>query len=392
MNTYIQTEISKFRDLGFKREFIDLQKIANEPPFAIWNNQKVNVWCTNDYLGMSFNNDIANAITNCIKSHGSGSGGSRNIAGNSHHHIELEKRIAKLHKQEKACLFTSAYIANEAVFSLLGKVKDSVFFSDELIHASIISGLKKGCCNTKIFKHNDIHCLRKLLQNENCSNKFIIVESVYSMDGDFAPLLELSRLASEFNAQIILDEVNGVGLYGKKGAGVSEQLKIQNDIAIIIGTFGKAYGLSGGYIASSELFIDYLQMFSKEFIFTTSLPTCIVAGAIESINLLANNNKIRIQHKKIIKKVVNKLTENDFELASTDSSHILPVLIPGVDICKKFSKILLAKYDIYIQPVFYPSVAKGKERIRITPTPYHNDNMIENLISAMNMTRKELSA
>lgn len=389
-NAFITNEIAKFKTAGYKREFIELKKIADEPPFAYWNERKVNVWCTNDYLCMSFNKDIAKEVNSCIASHGIGSGGSRNIAGNSHYHKLLEERLSRLHKKEKSSLFTSAYIANEAVFNLLGKISDAVFFSDEYIHASIISGLKKGNCNTIIFKHNNLSDLETQLEKEPSLNKFIVVESVYSMDGDFAPLVELASLAKKFDAQIILDEVNGVGLYGSEGGGLSEELDIQHEIGIIIGTFGKAYGLSGGYIASTENFIDYFQMFSKEFIFTTSLPTCIVAGALTSVNYLATNKEINNEHKSVIKKVAKKLRDNNFSFASEQDSHILPVLIEGVDNCKEFSKILLNKYNIYIQPVFFPSVAKGHERLRITPTPFHSDEMIEYFIDSMVLTRNEL--
>ena len=342
------------------------------------------VWCSNDYLGMSQNKLVINKVINSIKNMGIGSGGTRNISGNSIEIVNLEKEIATLHQKEKAIVFTSGYIANETTISTLLNILDnSVVFSDEKNHASIISGIKKSNAKKEIFKHNDLDHLENLMKKyPHDVNKMIVFESVYSMDGDFGNIEGIVKLAKQYNALTFLDEVHAVGIYGKTGAGVADKLGLNNEIDIIQGTLGKAFGTIGGYISSTNLICDVVRSYASGFIFTTAMPPAIASAAKASIQYLKESNKERLLQQKntiLLKEYLSK--ENISYL--DNKSHIVPVMVHDPIKCKEISNILLDEFGHYIQPINYPTVPKGTERLRITPGPLHTEEMIADLTNAL---------
>ena len=382
--------INKLKVEGRYRFFNQVQRCAGKHPKALWKKSNtsdmkdITVWCSNDYLGMSQNKSVINKMINSIKIMGIGSGGTRNISGNSVEIVNLEKEIATLHQKEKAIVFTSGYIANETTISTLLNILDnSVVFSDEKNHASIISGIKKSNAKKEIFKHNDLDHLECLMKKYPLdANKLIVFESIYSMDGDFGNIEGIVKLAKQYNALTFLDEVHAVGMYGETGAGVADKLGLNNEIDIIQGTLGKAFGTIGGYISSTNLICDVVRSYASGFIFTTAMPPAIASAAKASIQYLKKSNKERILQQKntiLLKKYLSR--ENISYL--DNKSHIVPVMVHDPIKCKEISNILLNEYGHYIQPINYPTVPVGTERLRITPGPLHSEEMIANLTNAL---------
>jgi len=395
---YFKNIIKSIKNEGRYRVFIDILRKSKSFPNAAWfeegknTPEDITVWCSNDYLGMGQNPLVLNAMKDAIDKCGAGSGGTRNISGTTHYHVELEKELASLHGKESSLLFTSGYISNEATLSTLAStLKGCIVFSDELNHSSMIQGIRASGAKKVIFKHNDVDDLNKKIKDfDNDVPKVIAFESVYSMDGDIAPIIEISQIAKENNALTYLDEVHAVGMYGSQGGGISEELKINSEIDIIEGTLAKAYGVMGGYITGSKYLVDTVRSYSSGFIFTTSLPPSIVAGGLASIKYLKNNDEERKKHKYIVNLLKKKLCEENIPIIK-NPSHIVPVKVGNPILCKRASDLLLSKYKIYVQPINYPTVPRGTERLRITPTPLHSEDMVNNLVDSIKKVWKNLN-
>ena len=395
-NQFFKEELNKLKDEGNYRVFADLEKIAGNFPQALNykedNVSEVTVWCSNDYLGMSQKNIVIESMINAIQKVGAGSGGTRNISGTNHYHVLLERELCYLHQKEAALLFNSGYLANQATLSTLGKkLPDCVFISDEKNHASMIQGIKNSGAKKLIFKHNDLIDLEKKLQAaEKNQTKVILFESVYSMDGDFSPIREICKLAKKYNALTFLDEVHAVGIYGNRGAGVAEKLGVMDQIDIIQGTLAKSFGVIGGYITGRRELVDFIRSFASGFIFTTSLPPCIAAGAYASIRHLKFSDEERKLMLDNVKKLKYQLKKNNIPFLD-NNSHIIPVLIGDPKLCKKASQILLDDFRIYVQPINHPTVPRGTERLRITCSPNHSQKMIKELVKAFRLVFENLS-
>ena len=379
---------------GNYRIFADLEKIAGNFPQAL--NYKdnsvseVTVWCSNDYLGMSQNDIVIESMIEAVKKVGAGSGGTRNISGTNHYHVLLERELCYLHQKEAALLFNSGYLANQATLSTLGKkLPDCVFFSDEKNHASMIQGMRNSGAKKIIFDHNNLNDLENKLKINKSKSKVIVFESVYSMDGNFSPIKEICDLAEKYNALTFLDEVHAVGIYGKRGAGVAEDRGVMERIDVIQGTLAKAFGVIGGYITGNRDLIDFIRSFASGFIFTTSLPPCIAAGAYSSIRHLKFSDKERKKMFFIVNKLKSFLKKNEIPFLD-NGSHIVPVIIGDAKLCKKASNILLDNYKIYVQPINHPTVPKGTERLRITASPNHTERMVKDLANALKNVFLEL--
>ncbi|MDC3024533.1 5-aminolevulinate synthase [Alphaproteobacteria bacterium] len=394
---YFKSIIDEIKTEGRYRVFIDILRKSQNFPNASWfengkNTQEdITVWCSNDYLGMGQHPKVLEEMRNALEKCGAGSGGTRNISGTTHYHVELEKELASLHGKDSALLFTSGYISNEATLSTLASsLKDCIVFSDELNHSSMIQGIRASGAKKIIFKHNDLKDLdSKIKQYDKSTPKLIAFESVYSMDGDIAPIIEISKLAKEYNALTYLDEVHAVGMYGKNGGGISDHLGVSNKIDIIEGTLAKAYGVMGGYITGNKYIIDTIRSYSSGFIFTTSLPPCIVAGGLASVRYLKDSEKERNLQKRVVKHLKQKLLKANIPVIE-NPSHIVPVKVGDPILCKKASDLLLSKYKIYVQPINYPTVPKGTERLRITPTPLHTEEMADYLVDSLKNVWKNL--
>jgi 5-aminolevulinate synthase len=381
--------IEAVRSEGRYRVFADISRQKGDFPRAVRydagdNAKSITVWCSNDYLGMGQHPDVLMAMHNALEETGAGAGGTRNIAGNNHYHVLLEEELASLHGKEAALLFTSGYISNEATLSTLAKVLPGcVVFSDAMNHASMIQGIRNSGAKKHIFRHNDLEHLEELLQQADPdAPKLIAFESVYSMDGDIAPIEAICDLADKYGAMTYLDEVHAVGLYGKHGGGVSERDNIAERLTVIEGTLGKAYGIMGGYIASSKMLVDVIRSYASSFIFTTALSPVLAAGALASVKYLKNSNAEREQHQS--RAAVLKARFKDAGLPVMDSvSHIVPLFVGDPILCKEISDDLLNEYGIYVQPINYPTVPKGTERLRFTPSPMHDDNLMDALIDAV---------
>ena len=390
-----KNSLDKLKSEGNYRIFADLEKLAGNFPQAL--NYKdnsvseVTVWCSNDYLGMSQNQDVLDSMTNALKKVGAGSGGTRNISGTNHYHVLLERELCYLHQKEAALLFNSGYLANQATLSTLGKkIPNCIFFSDEKNHASMIQGIKNSGAKKVIFKHNNLDDLEKNLKKFPKSQpKIIAFESVYSMDGDFSPIKSICSLAQKYNALTFLDEVHAVGIYGERGAGVAERDKVMDQVDIIQGTLAKAFGVIGGYITAKKETIDFVRSFSSGFIFTTSLPPCIAAGAYASIRHLKFSSSEREKLFKVVSDLKNALKKNNIPFID-NKSHIIPVIIGDPMLCKKASQMLLDDFQVYVQPINYPTVPKGEERLRITASPQHTSKMIKKLVTALCSVYKNL--
>ena len=401
----IEASISRLHDEGRYRTFIDIERERGNFPYASWRSssgefEKITVWCGNDYLGMGQNSFVLEAMHEALDEAGAGSGGTRNISGTTIYHKELERELADLHLKESALLFTSAYIANDATLSTLAKLLPNlIIYSDELNHASMIEGIRRNGGEKRIFKHNDMGHLRKLLeQDDRAAPKLIAFESIYSMDGDFAPIKEICDLAEEFSAMTYLDEVHAVGMYGASGAGVAQQENLMDRIDIINGTLAKAYGVMGGYIASSGKICDAIRSYAPGFIFTTSLAPTLAAGALASVRHLKENPEIRDRHKLNAK--ILKMRLKGLGLPIIDhGSHIVPVIVGDPIHTKKLSDLLLVNHKIYVQPINFPTVPRGTERLRFTPSPVHGKKEIDHLVGVMDelwshcaLNRTELTA
>jgi 5-aminolevulinate synthase len=386
--------LERIHNEGRYRIFNDLERRAGQFPRAFNHRSgtEVIVWCANDYLGMGQHPAVIAAMTETIETMGAGSGGTRNISGTHCRITELEATLAELHNKESALVFTSGYIANEATLSTIGSMlKNCVIFSDALNHASMINGIRNSIADKKIFRHNDVKHLESLLADTPHNRpKIIAFESVYSMDGDIGPIKEICDLARRYNALTYLDEVHAVGMYGDHGAGVAEQLGLMDDIDIIQGTLAKAYGIMGGYIATSTTLVDMIRSYAPGFIFTTSLPPALAAGATASIRHLMNSPHERSQHQAAARMLKESLRAKNIPQVECDT-HIVPVLVGDPVLCQKASDMLLEKHNIYVQPINYPTVPKGTERLRFTPTPFHNEQMINALASALDDVFTELN-
>lgn len=382
------THLQSLKAEGRYRIFADLERLVGEAPYALWHapegKKKVIVWCTNDYLGMSQHPEVIEAMTKAATRYGAGSGGTRNISGTSHSHVMLEQEVADLHGKEGGLIFTSGYNANEATISALAQaLPNCVVLSDEKNHASIIQGIRSGRCERRIFRHNDLADLRENLESIDPKRpKIIAFISVYSMDGDIAPIQGICDLAKEFNAITYLDEVHAVGLYGAEGAGIASHYGLKDRIDIIQANFAKAYGVIGGYIAGSAPLVDYVRSAASGFIFTTSLPPGVVAAAHKSISILRKDTTLRnkLWHNVEILKTRLEKSTVPFQCVN---SHIIPVIVGNAAQCHNACDILRREYDIYVQPINYPTVPRGQERLRLTVTPNHTPEMIHHLVDAL---------
>ncbi len=385
---YFNKALEALHEEGRYRIFTDLARQVGRFPKALDYShnppREITVWCSNDYLGMGQNQHVTTAMKHAIETLGAGAGGTRNISGTHHLIIELETELADLHNKEGALVFTSGYVSNEATISTLGRVlPDCLILSDELNHASMIAGVKNSGATKRIWRHNDLEHLEQLLKEAGeLRPKLIAFESVYSMDGDIAPIKEICDLAERYNALTYLDEVHAVGMYGKRGGGIADQLELMERVDIIEGTLAKAFGIMGGYITASSTIIDTIRSYAPGFIFTTSLPPAIAAGATASIRHLKTANDLREKHQEQVAKLKAKLTEAKLPILPTET-HIVPLMVCDPVLCKAASDRLMEKHGIYIQPINYPTVIRGTERLRITPSPLHDDAMINDLVNVV---------
>jgi 5-aminolevulinate synthase len=380
--------LEQVREEGRYRSFVDLERRAGRPPFAIWRangtSRQVVVWCSNDYLGMGRHPAVINAMIESAVKMGAGAGGTRNISGNSHEVVMLETQLADLHKKEAALVFTSGYVSNDAALGAIGRLlPDCLILSDEKNHASMIAGIRVSGAEKRIFRHNDLDHLRQLLQQAEPSRpKVIAFESVYSMDGDIAPIGRICDLAEEFGALTYLDEVHAVGLYGLRGAGIAERDGVMDRVDIIEGTLAKGFGVVGGYIAADAVICDAIRSAAPSFIFTTAMPPAVAAAAAQSVAHLKKSVAERIAHWLRVEKTRQALRRAGIPMMPSQS-HIIPVPVGDPGLCREASILLLERYGIYIQPINYPTVPRGSERLRITPTPFHNDRLINALAEAL---------
>lgn len=381
--------IARLHDEGRYRTFIDIERKNGHFPHAIWTHpdgseRDITVWCGNDYLGMGQHPVVLEAMHEALDAAGAGSGGTRNISGTTVFHKRLEAELADLHGKEAALVFTSAYIANDATLSTLPKLfPGMIIYSDALNHASMIEGVRRNGGAKRIFRHNDVEHLRELLAADDPeAPKLIAFESVYSMDGDFGPIEAICDLADEFGALTYLDEVHAVGMYGPRGAGIAERDRLMHRLDIINGTLAKAFGVMGGYIAASDKMCDAIRSYAPGFIFTTSLPPAVAAGGAASVAHLKRDQDLRDQHQTQAKILKTRLKAMGLPIID-HGSHIVPVIVGDPVHTKKLSDMLLENYGIYVQPINYPTVPRGTERLRFTPSPVHGPNEMDKLVRAM---------
>ena len=389
-NTPFEQVINQLKQEGKYRVFNDIVRERGDFPKAIWygkyNIKNIVNWCSNDYLGMGQQKVVIDAMHTALDQTGAGSGGTRNIGGTSHYHVALEWELGKLHSKEQALLYSSAYVANEWSLIALSKIiPNIVFLSDSKNHASLIQGIRHSGADKLIWQHNDMEQLEQQLVEVSTRNQVpcIVFESVYSMDGDVSPIEAICDLADRYGAMTYIDEVHAVGLYGDTGAGYLEKLGIQDKVDIVNGTLGKAFGVTGGYIAGKSIVIDAIRSVASGFIFTTSLSPVLCAGALASIKYLKDHNELREQHQAQALKLKTKLIEAGVEVLDKACTHIVPVMIRDAKVCKAISDRLLDDHGIYVQPINYPTVAVGEERLRFAPTPLHTDAMIEECVMAV---------
>lgn len=385
---FFASELNKLREEGNYRVFADLErergnfpKAANFVEDAV---RKVSIWCSNDYLGMGQHPKVLDAMHDALDKVGAGAGGTRNISGTTHHHVLLERELADLHGKEAALLFTSGYVSNWAALgTLASRIPNCLVISDSLNHASMIEGIRHSKAERKLWKHNDLAHLEELLAEQPLDRpKLVAFESVYSMDGDIAPIKEICDLADKYNAMTYLDEVHAVGMYGPRGGGVAEREGLMDRVTVIEGTLGKAFGVMGGYITASKELVDFVRSFASGFIFTTALPPAVAAGACAAIKHLKQSSAERESQQAKVSQVRERLDAAGIPHIE-NPSHIIPVMVGDPVKCKWISDVLMDRYGIYIQPINYPTVPKGTERLRITPSPVHSQEDIDKLIGAL---------
>ena len=390
---FFTQELDTLRQEGNYRIFAELQRQRGMFPRATHHTggatEEITVWCSNDYLGMSQNDGVVQAMVDCVHSCGTGAGGTRNISGNAHHHLLLERELADLHGKDAALLFTSGYVSNWAALGTLGaRIPNVVILSDEKNHASMIEGIRHSRADKVLWKHNDWRDLDRKLRAVGDRPKLVAFESVYSMDGDIAPIREIVEVCEAHGAMSYIDEVHAVGMYGPRGGGVSEREGLAHRIDLIEGTLGKAFGVVGGYITGSAPLCDFIRSFSSGFIFTTALPPAIAAAAAASIRHLKASDTERLAHRDRVARVRRALDRVGIPHMANDS-HIIPVMIGDPVKCRMISDILMRDWGIYVQPINYPTVPKGTERLRITPSPLHSDADIERLVTAIGSLWKQ---
>lgn len=384
---FFDAALTRLHDERRYRVFADLERIAGRFPETIWHSpegpREIIVWCSNDYLGMGQHPKVIGAMVETATRMGTGAGGTRNISGTNHPLVELERELADLHGKDSALIFTSGYVSNQTGISTIAKLIPNVLIlSDSYNHNSMIEGVRQAGCEKQIFRHNDLGHLEELLKAAGDRPKLIVFESIYSMDADIAPIEGICDLADKYNAMTYIDEVHAVGMYGKRGAGVAERDGLMARIDVIEGTLGKAFGCFGGYIAASETVCDAVRSYAPGFIFTTALPPAVCAAAAASIRHLKNSQWERERHQERVGRVKAVLTAAGLPVMPSDT-HIVPIFVGDPEKCKAASDMLLAEHGIYIQPINYPTVPKGTERLRVTPSPYHNDQLVDALAEAL---------
>ena len=394
--TRFESLIGEMKLDGRYRTFIELERIAGEFPIALWRQpdgdaRRVTVWCSNDYLGMGQHREVLAAMHGAIDQFGAGTGGTRNISGTNRSHVALETELADLHDKEAALLFTSGWISNLAALGTLGRVlPNCAIFSDALNHNSMIEGIRRSGAERFIFRHNDAAHLDELMRAIDPDRpKIVAFESVYSMDGDVAPIAEICDVADRHGAITYLDEVHAVGLYGPRGGGIAEREGLAHRLTVIEGTLAKAFGVMGGYVASSALLIDVIRSCADSFIFTTSICPHLAAGATAAIRHLKDSTEERARQQAAVDRLIAMLRAADMPVPDTQS-HIVPLIIGDAHLCKATSDMLLAEHNIYVQPINYPTVARGQERLRLTPTPFHTEAHMQALVDALVSARTRL--
>ena len=392
---FFEQEVVKIKEEGRYRIFTNVHRSRGLFPKAIVEMQGVSkeatLWCSNDYLGMGHNKHVLEEMSRVILGSGAGAGGTRNISGTTPYHSLLEEELAKWHKCDSALIFTSGYVANETTLSTLAsKIPECIVLSDALNHASMIEGISHSRAQKFIFRHNDMEHLKSFLEQiPKNQPKIIAVESVYSMEGDVAPLDEILNLARKYQAFTYVDEVHAVGMYGEEGAGKIHEMKLDGEFDLVQGTLGKAIGCIGGYIAGKKSMVDFIRSFSPGFIFTTALPPAITSGALKSIQILQKSENLRLKHQEIVSKTKEAFSKAKLTFLN-NHTHIIPVIIGDAVKCKEISKTLFDEFSIYVQPINYPTVPKGSERFRITPTPYHSVEDINHLVRSLSLLMKNL--
>jgi len=394
----LTSKLDGLKKEGKYRTFVDVERHVGEFPKATWHknartkaSKPIQVWCNNDYLGMGQHPKVIEAMCEATRTCGAGAGGTRNISGTTIHHTRLEKELAEVHDKESSLVFSSGYVANEAAISTIAKLLPKCeIFSDASNHASMIEGVRNARVPKHIWRHNDLDHLEELLAKADpAANKLIVFESVYSMDGDIAPIKEICDIADKYGALTYIDEVHAVGLYGKKGGGVAQLRGLSDRITVVSGTLGKAYGVHGGYIAGPSVIVDAVRSFAPGFIFTTSIPPSVAAGALESVRYLKKSNTERDVQKERAEYMKKLLKDKDIPFINSES-HIIPVMVGDAKLCKKGADLLMEKFGIYVQPINYPTVPVGTERYRFTPGPLHDLEMISDAVDALDMVWEEL--
>ena len=388
-DNFFEDKLTQLKQDGSYRYFTELMREAGKFPYAKFyqdtkEHSKVKIWCSNDYLCLGQHPDILNAMKQTIDLSGAGAGGTRNISGTHHYHVLLENKLAEFHNKQQALIFTSGYVANMTALSTLGRnIPNVIFYSDNGNHNSMIEGMRLSRADKRIFRHNDMAHLKELISQDDANRpKIIVAESVYSMHGTIAPLADIVDIARTHNAMIYLDEVHAVGLYGKNGGGIAEQENLAEHIDIIQGTMAKAFGAIGGYITGKQSTIDFIRSYGYGFIFTTSLPPAICAAVMKSLDIIQQDETLRARLHKNAKLLKTRIRQANIPLGDTQT-HIVPVIIGDSHLCREIAEELLFTHHIYVQPINYPTVERGQERLRFTPNPMHSEDDIEELTSIL---------